>query len=308
MSHALTPPAKPTRRQLLAGAVTSLSAACTARQESRVAAPPAALPSPSELERAAGGRLGVLAIDTATGRQLAHREGERFAMCSTFKWVLVAAILAEVDHNRLSLDDRVRYGRQDLLEYAPIAAAHVREGAMTVGALAGAAITLSDNTAANLLLTKLGGPAGLTRFIRAQGDTVTRLDRNEPTLNDNTPGDPRDTTTPRAMVGLMRGLLCDSDALSAPSRARLLAWMRGCQTGTRRLRAGLPADWAVGDKTGSGRRNAINDVALAVPPGRAPIIIASYASDSTASVSALEAIHAAVGRLVAHTLSPSHRR
>lgn len=178
---------------------------------------------------------------------------------------------------------------------------------MTVGALAGAAVTLSDNTAANLLLTKLGGPPGLTRFIRAQGDTVTRLDRTEPTLNDNTPGDPRDTTTPRAMLDLMRRLLCDSDPLSAASRAQLLAWMRGCQTGTRRLRAGLPAGWSVGDKTGSGRRNAINDVALVVPPGCAPLIIASYASDSAGSVSALEATHAAVARLVAHTLGPSRR-
>jgi beta-lactamase class A len=300
MSPVLTKSARPTRRQILAGVVTSLSGACAARQEWRAAAPPAALPSLSQLEATVGGRLGVLAIDTATGRELAHRAGERFAMCSTFKWVPAAAILADVGHERLSLDDRVPYGQQDLLEYAPIAAAHVREGAMTVGSLTGAAVTLSDNTAANLLLAKLGGPAGLTRFIRAQGDTVTRLDRTEPSLNDNTPDDPRDTTTPRAMVGLMRRLLCDSDALSAAARAQLLAWMRGCQTGTRRLRAGLPPDWIVGDKTGSGRRNAINDVALAVPPGRAPIIIASYASDGPGSVSALEATHAAVARLVAH--------
>jgi beta-lactamase class A len=308
MTRVLSKPARPTRRQILAGVVTSLSPACAARRESAAATPPAALPSLPELEAAVGGRLGVLAIDTATGRELAHRDGERFAMCSTFKWALAAAILAEVDHGRLSLDDRVAYGRQDLLDHAPIAAAHAQEGFMTVGSLAGAAVTLSDNTAANLLLTKLGGPAGLTRFIRAQGDTVTRLDRAEPTLNENTPGDPRDTTTPRAMVGLMQRLLCDSDALSAASRTQLLAWMRACQTGTRRLRAGLPTDWVVGDKTGSGRRNAINDVALAVPPARAPIVIASYASDGTGSVSTLEATHSAVGRLVAHALSPSQRR
>jgi beta-lactamase class A len=173
---------------------------------------------------------------------------------------------------------------------------------MTVDALAAAAVTLSDNTAANLLLPKVGGPAGLTGFVRALGDDVTRFDRDEPRLNSNLPGDPRDTTSPRAMVGLLRRLLCDADTLSAAGRERLLGWLRGCQTCAKRLRAGLPANWIVGDKTGSGASNAINDVAIAVPPGRAPILIASYTSHSAAALPALEAAHASVGRLIAQHL------
>jgi beta-lactamase class A len=205
-----------------------------------------------------GGRVGVFALDTGTGRQLAHRSDERFAMCSTFKWALAAAILARVDRAELSLDDRVPYGSSDLLEYAAATREHLAEGSMTVDALARAAVTVSDNTAANLLLAKVGGPAGLTHFVRSLSDPVTRLDRDEPALNANDPGDPRDTTSPRAMVGLMRRVLC-GDALSTASRERVLGWLRACETGKDRLRAGLPPGWTVGDKTGSGGRNTIND-------------------------------------------------
>ena len=127
---------------------------------------------------------------------------------------------------------------------------------MTIDALTQASVTVSDNTAANLLLPKIGGPAGLTHFIRSLGDPVTRLDRDEPTLNSNDPGDPRDTTSPRAMVGLMRRTLC-GDALSPAGRDRLLGWLRACETGKDRLRAGLPRDWTVGDKTGTGERSAV---------------------------------------------------
>jgi len=249
-----------------------------------------------------GGRLGVFALDTGTGRTLARRADERFALCSTFKWVLAAAILAQVDRGRLSLDERVPYGPADVLDYAPVARTHVADGGMTVDALAAAAVTLSDNTAANLLLPKVGGPAGLTSFVRACGDTVTRLDRTEPSLNSNLPGDPRDTTSPRAMVGLLRRLLCDGDALTPASRERLLGWLRGCQTCARRLRAGLPTAWVVGDKTGSGSGNAVNDVAIATPPGRAPILIACYTSYSAATTAAVEAAQARVGRLIADEL------
>ena len=249
-----------------------------------------------------GGRVGVFALETTSGRSLEYRADERFAMCSTFKWVLAAAILAEVDRGRLSLEARVPFGAADVITYSPAVAPHLGAGAMTVHQLAAAAVTLSDNAAANLLLPKVGGPEGLTRFVRAVGDDVTRLDRNEPTLNSNLPGDPRDTTTPRAMVGLLRRLLVDTDTLSAASRARLLGWLRGCQTCARRLRAGLPADWLVGDKTGSGSANAINDVAIAFPPRRPPVLIACYTSNSAAALPALEAAHARVGKLVAQQL------
>ncbi|MDC0744302.1 class A beta-lactamase [Polyangium mundeleinium] len=291
-----------TRRQVLLGTVATLATACA---PSRNAVPP---DTPSradralaEIEASVGGRVGVFALDTGTGRQLARRPDERFAMCSTFKWALAAAVLARVDRGHLSLDERVPYGSTDLLEHAPITRAHVAEGSMTVDALAQAAVTVSDNTAANLLLAKVDGPAGFTQFVRQQGDSVTRLDRDEITLNNNDPGDPRDTTSPRAMVGLMRQVLC-ADALAPPSRERLLGWLRACETGKDRLRAGLPRDWTTGDKTGTGLRCAVNNVAITWPPGRAPILIAAYMSDGEAGLARLKAAHEAVGRLIAQEI------
>lgn len=291
-----------TRRHLLLGTFGTLTTACA---KSRIVVPaevPGGVPrSLTEIEARVGGRVGVFAIDTSTGRQLTYRPDERFAMCSTFKWALAAAVLARVDRAELSLEDGVPYGPTDLLEYAPVTREHVAAGSMTVDALARAAVTVSDNTAANLLLAKIGGPTALTQFVRLQGDLVTRLDRDEPTLNDNDPGDPRDTTSPRAMVGLMRKVLC-GDALSPAGRARLLGWLRACETGKDRLRAGLPPDWSVGDKTGTGTHGAVNDVAIAVPPRRAPVLIAAYLSDGTAGLPALVAAHGDVGRLVAREL------
>jgi len=265
-------------------------------------APPAPERSLADIEAAAGVRLGVFALDTANERQLAHRADERFAMCSTFKWVLAGSVLAHVDRGALALDEQVPYGPGDLLEYAPAAKASVERGFMTVEELAVAAVTISDNTAANLLLAKTGGPAGLTEFMRSCGDTVTRLDRVEPDLNSNVAGDPRDTTSPRAMAGLMRHLVCGDAALSATSRQRLLQWLLACETGKNRLHAGFPADWSVGDKTGTGEGQAVNDVALATPPGRAPIIVAVYSSGGSAQLSEIEGVHADVAKLVARGL------
>src|SRR6185312_10180786 len=219
----------PDRRQFALGAFSVIACSRT-----RLPAPPAAgtgAPSSiAEIEQRVGRRVGVFAMDTGSGRELAHRADERFAMCSTFKWVLAAGILAGVDRAQLSLDDRVPYGPSDLLEYAPFASQHAGEGSSTVADLARAAVTVSDNTAANLLLAKIGGPAALTQFVRSMGDAVTRLDRIEPDLNSNEPGDPRDTTSPRAMAGLMRRVLCE-DALSAAGRERLMSWLRDCETG-----------------------------------------------------------------------------
>ena len=291
-----------TRRDALLVLCSTLAMAC------RQAAPRGLRPAPVtstpseprsliEIESSIGGRVGVFAVDTATGHSFAHREDERFAMCSTFKWALAAAVLARVDRSEVKLGEPLPYGRADLLEYAPVTKEHVAEGAMTVEALARAAITVSDNTAANLLLAKVGGPPGLTQFFRASGDPVTRLDRDEPTLNQSDPGDVRDTTSPMAMAGLMRAVLC-GDVLSEPSRERLLGWLRACETGQRRLRAGLPAGWAVGDKTGTGLNGSCNDVAIAVPPGRAPVLIAAYLSGSQTPRERLEAAHAEIAKLV----------
>jgi beta-lactamase class A len=252
----------------------------------------------AEVEANVGGRVGVFALDTGNGQHLAHRADERFAMCSTFKWVLVAAILARVERAQLSLDEHVAYTTADLLEYAPITRKHVGDGFMTIGALAEAAITVSDNTAGNLLLAKIGGPSGFTKFVRSLGDSITRLDRIEPALNSNDAGDLRDTTSPRAMVELMRKIL-GRGVLSRVRCDRLLGWLWACETGKDRLRAGFPQNWTIGDKTGSGDHGAANDVAIAFPPDRPPILVASYLSDGTSARPAQATAHAQIGRIVA---------
>ncbi len=299
-----------TRRDALVALCSIVATACAptagaAFSPAHPIAPNASRPgSLAEIESSVGGRVGVFAIDTGTGRTVAHRENERFAMCSTFKWALAAAALAMVDRSEITLGERVTFGKEDLLEYAPVTTEHVADGAMTVEALAHAAVTVSDNTAANLLLAKVGGPAGLTLFFRTSGDQVTRLDRNEPTLsNRSEPGDARDTTTPQAMVGLLQAVIC-GNVLSPPSGQRLLRLMQACETGHGRLRAGLPAGWVVGDKTGTGLNGACNDVAIAMPLDRAPILVAAYLSEGQASREALEAAQAAIARLVAMKLGP----
>lgn len=289
-----------TRRDLLIGLSVTLASGCARRASS---APPSSPPAPEEpdafaaIEASVGGRVGVFALDTGSGDRLARRADERFAMCSTFKWALAAAVLERVDRGALRLSDTLPYGEADLLEHAPTTRARLAEGALSIEALASAAVIHSDNTAANLLLAKLGGPPELTRFFRRLGDSETRLDRDEPTLNANEPGDPRDTTTPRAMVTSMRAALC-GDALAPESRERLLGWLIACETGHARLRAGLPPHWTVGDKTGTGNAGAVHDVAVAIPPGRAPILIAAYMSGGDASPSAKNGAHAAIARAV----------
>jgi len=169
---------------------------------------------------------------------------------------------------------------------------------LSIRELCAAAVELSDNVAANLLLPLIGGPAGLTAFMRESGDTVTRLDRNEPELNSNLPDDLRDTSSPRALVESMQRLLL-GPRLAAPSRAALIAWLTNSRTGLQRLRAGLPADWRAGDKTGTGPRGAVNDAAIAWPAGRAPILIAVLMSGSPHPAALLGEAHAQIARLVA---------
>lgn len=253
------------------------------------------------LEARVGGRLGVALLDTGSEQRLAHRGSERFPMCSTFKLLAVAAVLARVDAGRDRLDRRVPYGEADLLGYAPVTRRHLGEGGLTIGELAAAAIERSDNTAANLLLAVLGGPAAVTRYVRTLGDPVTRLDRTEPTLNTAVPGDPRDTTTPAAMLDCMNTLLCRKHALSAASRERLTSWLVGCATGAARLRAGFPSGWRVGDKTGAGAHGTTNDVAIAWPPGGAPVLVTAYLTESAAPPKERDAALAQVARLLTQT-------
>lgn len=259
-----------------------------------------------------GGRLGVCAIDTGSGARIMHRGEERFAMASTFKWLLAAAGLKNVDTGAMPLDQRVLYSEADLLDYAPVTKAHLAEGGMTVEQLLEAIVTISDNTATNLLLQSVMGPEGLTQFLRANGDGVTRLDRTEPTLNENARDDPRDTTTPVAMAQTMQHILvggdglAGGDVLTAASRERLIGWMEKSTTGLKRLRAGFPG-WRAGDKTGKGANGATNDCAIVWPPAtagkksgpRKPIVIASYMSEGVAGPETREAVHAAIGGLIA---------
>jgi beta-lactamase class A len=256
----------------------------------------------ASLETRYGGRLGVFAVDTGSGSVLAHREHERFAMCSTFKTLAVGAVLARVDAGKERLDRRIAYSTRDLLEYAPIAREHVREGSLTVRALCAAAIEYSDNTAANLLLASIGGPASVTRYARSLGDTVTRLDRTEPALNDAIPGDPRDTTSPSSMAHDVRRLLL-GDVLSGSSRDLLKTWMLDCKTGTDCIRAGVPRTWRVGDKTGAGELATRNDVAVLWPPRRAPIVVAAYYTGSSQPTAVRNAVLAQVGRIVSSKLA-----
>ena len=251
-----------------------------------------------EIEVSVAGRLGVAVLDTATGALDGHRLDERFAMCSTFKFLAAAMVLARVDAGRERLDRRLVVTRESLLEWAPVTSKRVGGAGMTVAELCEAAITVSDNTAANMLLASAGGPAAVTAFARRIGDDVTRLDRTEPTLNEGTPGDPRDTSTPRAMAQTLRTVLLGK-ALSDASRARLVAWMTATSTGAGRLRAGLPADWRLAHKTGTGRLGGTNDIGVAWPPGRAPLVLVTYLTECKAPEDAREAALASVARSVA---------
>lgn len=258
----------------------------------------------SAMEAEIGGVIGVYATNIATGEALGHRADERFAFASTFKPLLVAAVLAEADAARLSLERRLGLEGIEIQPHSPIVGALGSGEMPRVATLCEAAITVSDNTATNLLLDLVGGPAGLTRFLRAHGDDVTRLDRYEVALNTNLDGDLRDTSTPRAMSASYARFVL-GDALSAASRRRLEQWLVSSRTGGKRLRAGLPAAWRAGDKTGYGANAAVNDVAVAWPAGGGPLVITVFMSGSGEDVATLNAVHARIAGLVAERLAGS---
>jgi beta-lactamase class A len=247
------------------------------------------------LERKVGGRLGVSILNTGTGARLDHRQDERFAMCSTFKLLAVSLLLTRVDKRQDDLDRRIHFTKESLISYSPVTEKFTAEG-MTLAELCGAALTMSDNTAANLILASIGGPPAVTAYARSIGDSLTRLDRNEPTLNEAVPNDPRDTTTPSAMLNNLCATVL-GNALSPDSRQRLIAWLVACQTGAKRLRAGLPPDWKVGDKTGSGNNSVANDIAVIWPLGRAPLIVAAYFAESPIGPDQRDSVLAEVGRI-----------
>lgn len=251
----------------------------------------------AEIEARVKGRLGVFAMRDDGSILAAYRADERFPMASTFKMLLAAAVLNRVDRGEERLDRRLAYGPADILSTSPVTSASVGKGRLDVATLCGAVLERSDNTAANLLLKSVGGPPGLTRYARSLGDTVTRLDRKEMELNTAIPGDPRDTTSPRAMAHTVQQLVL-GDRLSTSSRARLKQGMLGSQTGLTLLRAGVPGTWRVGDKTGRGGHGSTNNIAVLWPPNSPPIVAAVYLTQSAAPVAEREAAIADVGRVI----------
>jgi beta-lactamase class A len=255
------------------------------------------------IEGQAGGRLGVAVLDAGSSARLLHRADERFPMCSTFKLLACAATLKRGDEGKERLDRMIAFGPSDLLDYAPVAKAHVAGGGMPLADLCAAAIDWSDNTAANLILGAIGGPSGFTSFARSLGDAETRLDRNEPSLNESAPGDERDTTTPLAMAEDLRIVLL-GDVLTEASRQQLETWLVNDKVGDKRLRAGLPPSWRIGDKTGSGDHGTANTIGIIRPPGRSPLLAAVYYTGSDAPMEARNAVHREVAGVIAETFAP----
>lgn len=253
------------------------------------------------LEKEHGGRLGVVAMDSGS-KHVSFRADERFAMCSTHKFLSAAAILNMVDRGNLSLEKLIPYGPPDLLEYAPITRKNVGTGAMSVGALCAATLQWGDNTAGNLLLRLIDGPGGWTRYARSIGDDISRLDRNEPTLNTAIAGDPRDTTTPAAMVRNLNQVLLGK-VLSASSRKQLLDWMIGSEVTANLLHAGLPEGWRIADKSGAGDNNTRNDIGIILRPSGEPILVAVYYTQSPEPLSSREKVIAEIGRFVSQAFS-----
>jgi beta-lactamase class A len=256
----------------------------------------------TEYERDSGGHMGLFAKNLRTGAEVRWRAHERFVMCSTFKASLAALVLARVDRGQDRMDALVAFSPADLLEWAPVAKQNLEKGAMSVADMCAASIELSDNTCANALLARVGGPTAITAFWRSIGDTVSRLDHNEPELNRTPRGEPYDTTTPAAMAGNLHTLVL-ANTLSPNSRERLTEWMMGCKTGDNRLRAGLPKDWRIGDKTGNNGKDAFGDIAVAWSIRDDPVLICAYTRGGAPTPSQVDTVFAEIGRFVGMHLS-----
>jgi beta-lactamase class A len=251
------------------------------------------------IHKRVGGRMGVHILDSQSGKRLALDDKSRYAMASTFKLPLAASLLWQVDRGAFPLTQQLPIDKNGLLANSPILKAAVDQGVteLAVRDLCGAAVAFSDNTAANILLKAIGGPEAFTKFMRSIGDETTRLDRIEPDLNGNAPGEERDTTTPHAMVESLLKIFTQG-VLSLSSRALLIDWMITAKSGLDRVRKGLPRAWQTGDKTGTGPNGAFNDLVLTWPPERRPIIIAVYMSESALDAPQLAAAQAEIGGIV----------
>jgi beta-lactamase class A len=254
------------------------------------------------IEAESGGRLGVAVRYIGARCFVGHRSDERFPMCSTFKLLAAAAVLKRVEKGEETLDRRVKIAASNIVVNSAVTKDRVGGEGMTMAELCQAAMTFSDNTAGNLILAGLGGPQALTAYARSLGDAVTRLDRIEPDLNEALADDVRDTTSPTAMLKNIEALVL-GNALAEQSRQQLTGWLLGNKTGDTRLRAGLPAEWRVGDKTGSGEHGTTNDVGVAWPPGSAPLLVAIYLTGTMANGDQRNRTIASVGRAIAARVS-----
>ncbi len=257
----------------------------------------------AKIEAQTGGRVGVFAFDTGTGKEVSHRPNDKFMMCSTFKFLLCAHVLHLVDTKKETLDRRVFFSKKDLLKHSPITSQHVESG-MTIGELCAATVQHSDNAAANVLLKIQGGPKALTAYLRSVGDQTTRLDRFEPELNQPAPGKDFDTSTPAAMAKTLETLLVKK-TLSEASRKQLVDWLLGNTTGDKRLRAGIPANWKMGEKTGTGY--SVNDVGIMYPPTGAPIVVAVFITESKKPGSEIDSAIAASAKIVVEQLGTTKK-
>ena len=290
------------RRALLAAAFVIPLAGCAPVIEAKPAVTPKPTPLPSQnadgdfaaLEAQYGARLGVFAIDPRTNWTVEYRADERFAFCSTFKALAAAAVLAR--RSIAELDELIPYSYEDLVSHSPVTEQNIETG-MTIRALCDAAVRYSDNTAGNLLLADLGGPVGLTSILREQGDQITQLDRTETDLNSAVPGDPRDTSSPRALAeSLSRYAI--GDALPGEKRDILNGWLNANTTGDTLIRAALPQGWSAGDKTGAGAYGTRNDIAIVYPPAGGPISIAILSTKADPDAEYDDALIADAARIV----------
>ncbi|MEP3321635.1 MAG: class A beta-lactamase [Sneathiella sp.] len=248
------------------------------------------------IEAELGGRIGASLYDTATGRIAGYRLDERFAMCSTFKVALAGAILQKTDEGRLSQTALLDIDTSNILSHSPITSQNKR---MSIKDLCRSAVQHSDNTAANMLLEKIGGPKGMTDFFRSLGDQTTRLDRFELALNSNLPDDPRDTTTARAMAQSLATLMLNETILRPTSRSLLATWMIDEQNGKNRIRSAIPSGWKVGNKPGTSNNGAVNDIAVLWRPGKSPLFMSVYTNAPGVKVSeSIKAITAVTSVLV----------
>ncbi|MFF7381437.1 class A beta-lactamase [Streptomyces griseoluteus] len=298
-------PATPVPRRTLLRAGAALTAAAAATTSAPAFAAPRGPAAPhaelAALEQRYGARLGVYARNTRTGATVAYRADEPFAMCSTFKAIAAAAVLR--DHGgRAALGEVIHYPPADILSNSEQGKAHQQTG-MALGDVCAAAIQYSDNTAGNLMLRRIGGPAGLTRFFRSLGDRVSRLDRWETDLNTAVPGDPRDTSTPRAL-GHTFELLTLGRALGGGEREQLVGWLRGNTTSGKRFGAGLPSGWVLADKTGTGSYASANDLGVAWTGRGTPLLLSVLSTRPEPDAPVDEALIEETARLLAATLAP----